>query len=100
MKQCISCRSYAVNIERDVLSDYCVCDVCHWRIKYEHSKAELEILKTHLRDCHSDDAYDLAVKMLNEATAENERLGKALKAMRRDRDYYINLLPGGGREIQ
>ena len=35
MKQCNECRSYAVNIERDVSESKCLCDVCHWKRRYE-----------------------------------------------------------------
>lgn len=36
MKQCNNpgCISYAVNIERDVPGDRCLCDVCHWTKRY------------------------------------------------------------------
>lgn len=42
MRQCNAegCSSYAVNIERDYPRDKCLCDVHHWKSRYE-AAAEL-----------------------------------------------------------
>jgi hypothetical protein len=45
MKQCNECRSYAVNIERDVSDNKCLCDVCHWKRRYEEAAEAMKEFK-------------------------------------------------------
>lgn len=44
MKQCNAegCSSYAVNIERDYPYDKCLCDVHHWKGRYEAAEKLLD----------------------------------------------------------